>query len=81
MRVGTGFVALALALAVPAVAHAVTWRTYANERFGTTADVPSDWQAGEAPANGDGLRFTIDWFRERFERDAVRAKAPSALTA
>ena len=58
MHRGTGILALVLALAVPAAAHAASWRTYANERFGTTADVPSDWQAGEAPANGDGLRFT-----------------------
>jgi serine/threonine-protein kinase len=58
MHRGTGILALVLALAVPTAAHAASWRTYANERFGTTADVPSDWQAGEAPANGDGLRFT-----------------------
>ncbi|MBN9011078.1 MAG: hypothetical protein J0H63_13470, partial [Rhizobiales bacterium] len=50
-------VALMLALAFTASAHAASWRTYVNERFGSTADVPSDWQAGEAPANGDGLRF------------------------
>lgn len=53
----TGIVALMLALAFTASAHAASWRTYVNERFGSTADVPSDWQAGEAPANGDGLRF------------------------
>ncbi|MCB1487687.1 MAG: hypothetical protein KDJ88_09530 [Bauldia sp.] len=40
----------------PALAEA--WQTYVNERFGTTADVPAGWQAGEPPANGDGLRFT-----------------------
>jgi serine/threonine-protein kinase len=54
----TGIVAFALALAVPAAAHAVAWSTYANERFGTTAEVPADWTPGEAPDNGDGLRFT-----------------------
>lgn len=58
MRPATGILAFALALLVPAMAHAVDWRTYVNERFGTTADIPGDWQAGEAPANGDGLRFT-----------------------
>jgi serine/threonine-protein kinase len=58
MRPGTGIFALALALAVPATAHAVSVRTYVNERFGSTADVPTDWTPGEAPDNGDGLRFT-----------------------
>ena len=40
------------------VALAASWRSYHNERFGTTADVPADWHAGEPPANGDGLVFT-----------------------
>lgn len=53
----TGIAALALALVVPAVAHAAAWQTYVNPRFGSTAEVPSDWQPGEAPANRDGLRF------------------------
>ena len=37
---------------------ASSWRSYHNERFGTTADVPADWRAGEPPENGDGLAFT-----------------------
>ncbi|HZP19905.1 MAG TPA: hypothetical protein VFB16_06800 [Bauldia sp.] len=51
---------LAAALAVAAIAgaaEAAGWRTYVNERFGATADVPADWQPGEPPANGDGLEF------------------------
>jgi serine/threonine-protein kinase len=40
---------------VPAAAE--TYRAYANERFGATADVPASWRAGPPPANGDGLIF------------------------
>jgi hypothetical protein len=47
---------LALVLAHDA-ALAQQWRTYANPRFGVTADVPRDWRAGRPPANGDGLKF------------------------
>ncbi len=52
------FVFLLLVLAVIGPAAAQAWQTYVNERFGATADVPAGWQAGEPPANGDGLRFT-----------------------
>jgi hypothetical protein len=34
------------------------YRTYHNDRFGVTADVPRDWRAGRPPENGDGLQFT-----------------------
>lgn len=57
MLLRTATAALILALAVPAGAHAASFRTYVNERFGSTADVPEDWAPAEAPANGDGLRF------------------------
>lgn len=57
MLLRTGLLALAVALSVPAVADAASWRTYVNERFGSTADVPPDWSADEAPANDDGMRF------------------------
>jgi hypothetical protein len=50
-----GAIAL-LALAVAATA-APQYRSYANARFGTTADVPADWKADPPPENGDGLRF------------------------
>ncbi|MGE0241286.1 MAG: hypothetical protein AB7F09_04775 [Parvibaculaceae bacterium] len=40
------------------VAAATAWKTYVNDRFGATADIPASYEAGEAPANGDGLRFT-----------------------
>jgi hypothetical protein len=47
----------AAAAAFPAAAQR-TWRTYRNERFGTTIDYPSDrFNPGDPPANGDGLRF------------------------
>lgn len=50
--------ALAVLAALAGSASAGAWRTYVNERFGTTAEVPADWRAGEPPANGDGLAFT-----------------------
>jgi serine/threonine-protein kinase len=34
------------------------YRTYHNDRFGVSADVPRDWRAGRPPENGDGLQFT-----------------------
>jgi hypothetical protein len=34
------------------------YRTYHNERYGVSADVPRDWKAGRPPDNGDGLKFT-----------------------
>ena len=51
-------VALAIGLAIAAPASAGEWRTYTNERFGTTADVPAGWRENPPPANGDGLSFT-----------------------
>jgi serine/threonine-protein kinase len=48
--------ALAL-IAFAAAAAAPQYRSYANPRFGTTADVPADWKSDPPPANGDGLRF------------------------
>jgi serine/threonine-protein kinase len=39
-------------------AVASDWATYVNDRFGTTAGIPAGYKAGEAPENGDGLRFT-----------------------
>jgi serine/threonine-protein kinase len=46
------------AVGLVALARAESWRTYSNERFGTTADVPFDWRPGPPPENGDGLVFT-----------------------
>jgi hypothetical protein len=51
-------IAVVVLLAAGAAAATAEWKTYVNERFGTTADVPADWRAGEPPENGDGLRFT-----------------------
>lgn len=56
--IGRGAAMLAVIAALGGPASAGTWRTYVNERFGATAEVPADWQAGEPPANGDGLAFT-----------------------
>lgn len=44
-------VCASVALAAP------SWRRYANDRFGVTADVPADWQAQPPPENDDGLTF------------------------
>ncbi|MGE0008721.1 MAG: hypothetical protein AB7S92_24465 [Parvibaculaceae bacterium] len=49
---------LITAAAMAAIAAASDWKTYVNERFGATAEIPAGYVAGEAPANGDGLRFT-----------------------
>lgn len=40
-----------------AAASAQQYRTYANARFGTTAELPADWKPDPPPANGDGLIF------------------------
>jgi serine/threonine-protein kinase len=50
--------AIALVALAAAAAAAPQYLTYVNDRFGTTAEVPADWKAGEPPDNNDGLRFT-----------------------
>jgi hypothetical protein len=40
------------------MAVADDWRTYRNERYGTTIDYPDIFKAGPPPANNDGLAFT-----------------------
>ena len=50
--------ALSAALLSSVPAQAGLWQTYANERFGATAEIPATWKAGEPPENGDGLEFT-----------------------
>jgi serine/threonine-protein kinase len=56
-RHGAGLAAIALVALAAAATAAPQYRTYVNERFGTTADVPADWTADPPPENGDGLRF------------------------
>jgi hypothetical protein len=34
------------------------WRSYHNDRFGTTAEVPASWKMQPPPANDDGRIFT-----------------------
>ena len=36
----------------------MSWTSYTNSRFGTTASVPPGWRAGPPPENNDGLVFT-----------------------
>jgi hypothetical protein len=38
-------------------ASADNWRTYQNDRYGTTIDYPDFFTAGPPPANDDGLSF------------------------
>jgi hypothetical protein len=49
--------AIAVFVLVSASASAERLRTYANVRFGTTAEVPADWTADPPPENGDGRIF------------------------
>jgi hypothetical protein len=51
-------IALLLAGSATAAAAEGSWRTYHNERFGVSADIPAGWKAGEEPANNDGRVFT-----------------------
>jgi hypothetical protein len=53
-----GWVALIGLSAVAGAAADEAYRTYRNERFGVSADVPRSWKAGRSPDNGDGLAFT-----------------------
>jgi hypothetical protein len=49
---------LCLAAAAPAVAQtAPNWRTYQNDRYGTTIDYPDFFKAEPPPDNNDGRRF------------------------
>jgi hypothetical protein len=66
-RAQFGLAALALAiLTIPAVtqvlpppaAAADDWRTYHNDRYGTTIDYPSVFKPGTPPESDDGLAFT-----------------------
>lgn len=52
------YVALLLTAMMTGNTLAAEWRTYGNERFGATADIPADYKEGEAPTNDDGRRFT-----------------------
>ena len=54
---GLSVAAVTLLLACAGAAPAADYRGYANARFGTAADVPAGWRAGEEPENGDGLVF------------------------
>jgi hypothetical protein len=59
-RFGLTVIAAALTLAAATTATAKErWETYANPRFGTSADYPADLftQLDAPPDNGDGQRF------------------------
>lgn len=52
------FVVTTIGGLLPAAAQPSGWSTYHNDRFGVSADVPPNWQAGRPPDNNDGLTFT-----------------------
>ena len=60
------FAAVALVLTAAAAAPAKQYRSYANPRFGTTADVPAHWRADLPPDNDDGLVFRSPDRRARY---------------
>lgn len=55
------FVAAALAsIPVAALAASESWKTYVNDRFGTSVSYPSRFKPGTPPENNDGLSFKAD---------------------
>ena len=58
MRLPKFFALFGLAALWPLAAQGAAWKTYHNDRFGTTADVPANWRAGPPPENDDGRVFT-----------------------
>ena len=54
------FAVLAAALALGGMGGALAdaWRTYHNDRYGTTIDYPDFFKPGDPPDNDDGLKFT-----------------------
>ena len=51
-------VVLATLVASTTASVAADWKTYQNDRFGFSVEVPQSFKAGEEPANNDGLVFT-----------------------
>lgn len=88
------FLVLLLVLA-PAASAQTRWATYANARFGTTADYPADlFSRDPEPENGDGVRLhtadgrsTVDCFeltypaQEKKTWDPVVARISKSLRA
>ena len=50
-------VAVVTQILTPPAALADDWRTYHNDRYGTTIDYPSVFKPGTPPGNDDGLAF------------------------
>lgn len=51
------FAAPLLVAAISTQSSAGSWRSYHNDRFGATANVPAGWIPQPPPENGDGLIF------------------------
>jgi hypothetical protein len=48
----------AITISAAGAAFAETWRTYYNDRYGTTIEYPYYFQPGNPPDANDGLAFT-----------------------
>jgi hypothetical protein len=46
-----------IAMSFAAITSADTWRTYRNDRYGTTIDYPDIFKAQRPPDSDDGLEF------------------------
>ena len=44
-------------IVAPGLSHAAEWKTYANDRFGQSADFPAGWKMQPPPENDDGRIF------------------------
>jgi len=62
----------------PFAALADDWRTYHNDRYGTTIDYPSIFKPGTPPDSDDGLAFTsADGADSRSLRRTMRSVSTS----
>jgi len=59
--IGAALATLACSSLSPAFAQRrEAWKTYVNDRYGTSIEYPSRFKPGEPPDSNDGLRFTTE---------------------
>ncbi len=58
VSVAPALILLGGTILLAADAFADGWRSYHNDRFGTTAEIPAAWKMQPPPANDDGRIFT-----------------------
>jgi hypothetical protein len=88
------FISAHAPIAGVAVAAVETWRTYHNERYGTTIDYPDSFRAEPPPTNNDGREFkspdgadfsvyasynALDFDLAKFHDDTVKNLDPKAV--